>query len=136
MKPIATHLALLVTGMGTTIATFHLGLNGQGYTTMTCAVLTLLAFQGKTQFHRPQWAEGIELTYPPTGHILATTIIVEAAALAAGIMIGNGPGIAVRIAGLVIQAAAIGKLSRDYLGGETTDRIHADIQDATVSKIK
>lgn len=135
MKPITTYLALLVTGVGTTLATFHLGLTGQAYTTLAAGTLTLLAFQGRTQFYRPQWAEGIELTPPPTSHILAGTIIIEAAALAAGIMIGTAPGIATRVAGLVIQAAMIGKLHRDYQG-DPDSQIKAATQDATISKIK
>ena len=130
MKAPLVYLGMIVTSMGITAAQFSNGNNGQAYTCMICGTMALLAFQGRTEFHRPYWADGIETPQPNTGHILAVSVIVEFAALG----IGNIPGIIARGIGLLIQAGAIGKLSRDYEGGSPQERCDASIQDQTIQR--
>jgi hypothetical protein len=130
MKPITTYLALLATSSAATIANYHLGMQSQGITTGVCGMLALFAFQGKTQFHQPYWAAGIEIQPPPTGHVLAVAIILEATAIGIGLASGSAAiGITSRILGLVIQAGTIGKLHRDYTGDEQ-ENIEAAVQDS------
>ncbi len=130
MKPTMTYLALLTTAAAATAVTYHLGMDNQAIATGIAGTLNLLAFQGRTQFHRPYWADGIEIQPPETSHIASVAVIVDAAAIGIGLASGSAlVGIIARTVGLFIQAAAVGKLLRDHEGGDAMDRIAGSIQD-------
>jgi hypothetical protein len=134
MKAPITYLGMIISTMGTTAFLFDKGMPSVAYTCMIAGACALLAFQGKTEFHRPYWAHGIETPQPTTGHILAVTIITEAACLAIAIAGGSIAGIIGRIIGLCIQAAAVGKLSRDFTGGTVEEQLYQSLQDKALDK--
>jgi hypothetical protein len=127
MKPTLTYLAMLVISSAASIATFYLGTHTQGIVTMIAGSLALLSFQGHTEFYRPAWAAGIKIEHPPTGQVLAVTIIVEAVAIAIGLATTPAIGITARLIGLVTQVGAIGKISRDFQGDDLIDGSIQDI---------
>lgn len=134
MKPISTYTALLALGFALTAWHFTQGTDLVAYTVLGCGTLALLAFQGATSFQRPFWADGTEVPMPATGHILTTTILVEAATIGIAATVGAIPAAIVRAVGLVIQLAAIGKLNRDFQGASDLDQHAADLQDKSMPR--
>lgn len=132
MKPITTYCGILATSLAAAILTFREGFDPQGYLSLVIASAVLMSFQGRAQFYRPAWAEGIEFNPPATGGLLSIAIIVEAAALIAAIEAGTLAGMTIRTVGGIIQFAAIGKISRDFLGASAQEEIEATIQDSTL----
>lgn len=134
MKPITTYTALLALGFALTAWHFTQGTDLVAYTVLGCGTLALLALQGATSFIRPFWADGTEIPQPTTGHILTTTILVEAATIGIAATVGPIPAAIVRAVGLVIQLAAIGKLGRDFNGADEIDHLAGAAQDKTIQR--
>lgn len=120
MKPTTTYTGLLAVTLASTCWAFHAGNPAYGYTTLLLGTAALLSFSAATRMTVPFWADGIELPLPPTGSILSTAILIEAAGifqiearLTAGDF-GAALPIITRGLGFLLQLSAIGKLARDF----------------------